>query len=137
MNEYPRAIKWLYQVLTSPAISGVAIVSEHPAPQGSTGPWLTYALQAPDDLTVVGEDRVWAEFQMLVTVTDQTESTYALMPIADEIDSRLHGADGTVDDAAVISSVRLNAFHADELDDGVPYRRLGGIYALLVQPINP
>jgi hypothetical protein len=136
VNEYPRAIKWLYETLTTTPISGVGTVSEHPAPQGSPRPAITYQLQAPDDLTVVGEARIWAEFLMLVTVSDQTESTYSLKAIADEIDARLHGGSGTADDAAIISSLRVSAFHADELSDGVPYRRLGGLYSLLVQPIN-
>lgn len=137
MNEYPRAAKWLYQTLTTPPIPGIRTVSEHPAPQGSPRPTITFLLQAPDDLTVVGEDRVWAAFLMLVTAIDQTESTASLRPYADEIDRRLHGTDGVADDARVISSVRLSAFHADEVDDGVPYRRLGGLYELLVQPLNP
>lgn len=137
MNEYPRLAKWLYTTLTTPPIPGIKTVSEHPAPQGSLRPTITFLLQAPDDLTVVGEDRVWATFVMLVTATNQTESTASLKPYADEIDKRLHGTDGVADDARIISSVRLSAFQSDELNDGVPYRRLGGIYELLVQPLNP
>lgn len=137
MNEYPRAQRWLYQTLTVPPIPGVGTVSEHPAPQGAPRPWLTYQLQAPDDLMVVGEDRVWAAMLMLVTVGNQTESTRSLMAIADEIDRRLHGSDGIAEDGRIISSVRQTVFHADDLQDGVPYRRLGGIYELLVQPLNP
>lgn len=137
MNEYPRAAKWLYTVLTQPPIPGVAIVSEHPAPQGSARPAVTFNLQAPDDLIVIGEHRVWAEFLMLVTVSDQTESTASLKGAADEIDARLHRTDGIADDGRIISSTRVSAFHADELTDGVPWRRLGGLYSLLVQPLNP
>jgi hypothetical protein len=136
VNEYPRAQRWLYQTLTTPPITGVGTVSEHPAPQGSPQPVITYSLQAPDDLMVVGEDRVWAAMLMLVTVSKATESTRSLMAIADEIDRRLHGADGVADDGRVISSVRQTLFHADEINDGVQYRRLGGIYELLVQPLN-
>lgn len=138
MNEYPRAAKWLYGVLTSPPISGIATVGEHPIPQGKPYPGITYQLQGSDDLTVVGEARVWAEFQMLVTAVGQTQSTESLRTAADAIDARLHGLHGTygpAGDAAVISSTRISVFHTDEINDGVPYRRLGGIYSLLVQPI--
>jgi hypothetical protein len=137
VNEYPRAAKWLYERLTSPPISGVQTVTEHPGPQGALRPAITFLLMAPDDLMVIGDARVWAEFLMLVTAVDQTESTDSLRAIADEIDARLHRAEGDVDDARVISSTRVSAFHAAEVSDGVPYRRLGGTYSLLVQPISP
>lgn len=136
MNEYPRAQRWLYQTLTTPPITGVGTVSEHPAPQSAPKPVITYQLQAPDDLMVVGEDRVWAAMLMLVTVSNATESTRSLMAIADEMDRRLHGAQGVADDGRIISCVRQTVFHTDELNDGVPYRRLGGLYELLVQPLN-
>lgn len=137
-NEYPRALKWLYETLTDPAITTIDdAVYEHPGPGDSPDRAITYALQAPDDLVVVGEERVWAEFLMLVAVRDKTESTYSLKDVADEIDVRLHGTDGPVDEHFVISSTRIAPFHAAELVDGVPYRRLGGIYSLLVQPANP
>lgn len=137
MNEYPRAARWLHDVLTTPPIAGIATVGEHPIPQGLPYPGITYQLQASDDVTVVGEARVWAEFLMVVTAVGQTQSTESLKDAADAIDTRLHGTTGDVDDASVISSVRVSVYHTDELNDGVPYRRLGGIYALLVQPLNP
>ncbi len=133
MNEYPRASDWLNTVLAG--ISGVNTICEHPVPQGQPYPAITWSVQASDDMTVVGESRVWAEFLMLVTAVDQTRSTLALQSIADAIDLALHGTTGDVADASVISSVRISPFQDSDIADGVPYRRLGGLYSLLVQPL--
>lgn len=135
MNEYPRAARWLYDVLTDPPIAGIETVGEHPIPQGGLYPGITFTLQASDDLSVIGEIRVWAEFLMLVTAVAQTQSTESLKVAADAIDLRLQATTGNVSDASIISSTRVSSFHSDETIDGISYRRLGGIYSLLVQPL--
>lgn len=138
MNEYPRAAEWLYATLTTPAIAGLTGgVHEHPAPQGTAYPAITFSLQAATDVGELAEHRIWAELLLLVRAWGQTRSTASLRAIADEIDARLHRGSGTTSDGRVISSVRLEAHHDRNVADGIEYRALGGIYQLLVQPLSP
>jgi hypothetical protein len=137
MNEYVSAATWLTETLTTPPIAGVTAVCEHPAPQLSVYPLITFQQQSELDLEVINAHRVWAEFQFLVRVIGQTASSLDLKAIADEIDARLHRTSGTTSDSQVISSTRKYVFHMPEEAQGVEYRHLGGLYELLVQPLNP
>lgn len=147
MNEWPRAATWLNTVLGGEPEGGglgmdpiatVTGVHEHPAPQGVTFPIITFQVEPEEDVTVVGEDRVWAEFRVLVTAIGEGQSTLGLAPIADEIDARLHGAEFGLagDDAMVVSSVRDRPFSLPILEEGKSYRRLGGYFRLIVQPLS-
>lgn len=138
-NELPWAIDFCFRKLTNPPITTIdGHVYEHPGPADSPARAITMTVQAATDLTVIGEERVWASALMAVTARDQTESTWSLKDVADEIDARLHGTDAVLDGLmAVISSTRVDPIQIAELVDGVPYRRLGGLYELLIQPANP
>jgi hypothetical protein len=136
VNEFTRATTWLYATLTTPPISGAAGVFEHPAPEATASPWITFGQQAETDLAVIGERRVWADFLFLVRAISKGESSKALESIVDEIDSRLHRASGTTSDGRVVASVREEVFSFAEEDHGVIYKHLGGLYRLLVQPLS-
>lgn len=139
MSEVVRAQVWLTETLSTPEISGVKHVSEHPLPQGLADPYpsITFALMSPDDLVVLGEDRVWSNLVYLVTAVAKGESVAAIESIADEVDRRLHKVSGEVDGAYITSSVRVSPFSDSQVRDGVSYRRLGGMYELLVQAAEP
>lgn len=142
MNEYPRAAEWLYATLTTPPITGVVTrVYEHPAPEDvvqADNSYVTFQLQAPvPDLTVIGEHRIWSEMLFLVRATKRSRSTATLKAIADAIDARLHRTSGTVSDGRVVASDRVSPYHDTEITDGVTYKHLGGVFSLLVQPLNP
>jgi hypothetical protein len=96
---------------------------------------VTFQQEAETDLAVISEHRIWADSLFLVRATKATRSTEELKAIADEIDARLHRADGTTTDGRVLSSVRSGGYHDTEITDGVTYKHLGGHYALLVQPL--
>ncbi len=139
MNEYPRAAEWLYATLhgDSALMAAVSGIYEHPAPQGSTYPVVTFQQQAEVDVEVIDANRVWAEFTILVRVIGQTASTASLKAAADRLDALLHRVSGVTADSQVISCVRTEVFHLAEEVNGVSYRHLGGLYSLLVQPLNP
>lgn len=142
---YPRAAKWLYEQLTTPTlIEGVGLaVYEAQAPEGETtaeSVWITFeALEPGGDLAVVNAHRVWTEFAFLVQAVMRGRSTTALQAIVDEIDDRLHRKDGVIDDARVLSCTRQEDAGSEvpenELRQGVEYRRLGGTYNLIIQPV--
>lgn len=142
---YPRAAKWIYEQLTTPApIDGVLDVYEFNAPEGVTNAssvWITFEPLDPGaDLAEVAAHRIWTEFAILVQAVTRGRSTQALAAIVDEIDERLHRKDGVIDDARVLSCTRQEDAGSEvpesELRQGVEYRRLGGTYNLLVQPLN-
>jgi hypothetical protein len=139
---YPRAARWLYGVLTTPPIAGVAGVFEDVAPEGATDSddkWIEFEALAPgDDVMVVGAQRVWTEFAIHVRAITRGRSTQALTAIADEIDNRLHRKSGTVSDGQVISCVRSETggdVPDSWLRQGVEYRGLGPVFNLIVQPL--
>jgi len=139
-SAYTRATKWLYGVLTSPAISGVQGVYEDAAPEGVTvagDVWIEFEPMTPgQDLGVVGEQRVWTEFPFLVRAITRGRSTKALEAISDAIDSRLHRVEGTTTDGRVLQSTRSSEEQDSWVEAGVEYRALGGIYHLIVQPLH-
>lgn len=138
---YPEATTWMYGVLTSPAISGVAGVYEDAAPEGATtatSVWIEFEAQAPGtDVAEVAEQRIWTEYAFLVRAVTRGRSTVALKTIATAIDARLHRKNGTTAGGQVISSVRTQEEQDHWLEQGVEYRSLGGIYSLIVQSLTP
>lgn len=145
-SSYPRLAEWLYGVLTASPITGVAnadgvtggAVFEDTAPQEymtKDDVWVVFELMAPgSDVAEVGDQRIWTEYAILVRAMARTRSTQALRPIADEIDTRLDRASGTVADAAIVRSSRQEEHQDRWLEQGVEYRALGGIYNIIIQP---
>jgi len=139
MAEYLVAAEWLYGTLhgDTPLMDVVTDVVEHPGPQDAVYPICTFALHSATDVAEVAEHRIWAQLLMLVTVIGQTTSTLDLKAAAIRIDALLHRTSGSVSDGQVISSVRREEFYAPDQYEGIQYRRIGGMYELLVQPLNP
>lgn len=137
MNEVTRAAKWLYSRLAADGVLAAAApggIHEHPAPPGTASPLITYQLQAPVDVKVVPDKRVWAEMVYLVRAIGQGRSYVVLEAAADRLDVLLDRADGATSDARVISCTRDSAYALSEERNGVEYRHLGGLFRLLVQP---
>ena len=139
MAEYVVAAEWLDATLRGDTalMAEVTDICEHPAPQDAVYPLVTFALHHAEDTMVVGEHRVWADLLMLITVVGQTASTKALQAAAVRIDALLHRASGTTADGQIVSSWRTESFALPDEYEGIQYRRLGGFYELLVQPLNP
>lgn len=136
MNEIVRAQEWLRATLnTAPAVSGGRIFPDV-APQGAEPPYTVFQYQGGGDLMESGAARVWSSLLFLVRVIDKTNTIgAALRTAADEIDARLHDKSGTTADGRVVSCVRTEPFQLAEVDQGVQYRHLGGIYRLYVQSL--
>lgn len=135
---YPEAITWLYATLTTPPIAGVLDAYEDTAPQGVTASddiWIEYEAFAPgEDVMEVGQHRIWTEFAFHVRACKRGRSTMALKVVANEIDDRLHRADGTTTDGLILACTRSDERPGDGLEQGNEYRSLGGLYHLIVQP---
>ncbi len=141
---YTRATRWLYEVLTDPPITGVGLaVYEEAAPEGTTDATTVFiefeAMDPGQDVAEVAAHRIWTEFSFLVRALTRGRSSQSLEAIVDEIDNRLHRADGTVNDGRILSCTRSEGGGAEVpeswLRQGVEYRGLGGIYNVIVQPL--
>jgi len=142
-SAYTRAATWMFGVLTSPPISGVALsglaVYDLDAPEGATSGadvWIEYEAMAPgSDVAEVAEQRIWTEFAFTVLAVTRGRSAKALEAIVDEIDNRLHRKSGTTSDGQIIQATRSEEVPPKPwLDQGVEFRGMGGIYNLIVQP---
>ena len=141
-SAYPTATTWLYAKLTSPtAIAGVSGVYETDAPEGVTDAdsvWIEFELHAPgDDVAEVAAQRIWTEFVFMVRAITRGRSTVALADIATAIYDRIHRGAGTTAYGQVISCTRDQETQDSWLMQGVEYRALGGLYNVIVQPLNP
>lgn len=135
----PEVFEWLYETLSGDAtLAGLTPggFHEHPAPEGTAGDRVTYQLQAPRDVDVVGSHRVLEELLVLVRVIGDGRSTKRLQPAADRLDVLLQRASGTTEDARILNCRRLSTFWLPEVSQGKHYRHLGGIYEILAQPLN-
>ena len=135
INELTRATQWLYTTLIGGLVA--SRVYEGIAPAGTDGPYIVYSLQSPgNDVIVVGGARITATPLFLVKAVAKVKSWSTLAPIADQIDTRLHDASGTVTGGVILSSMREQPFSLIEVTDGVQYQHLGGLYRIRVQAVG-
>lgn len=132
------AYAWLYQLLTDSAdlaeLVGDRIFSEV-APATTSYPMVIYAYHNGTDVYGVGKTRVMSQLDFQVKAVGSGASYLPLVPVADLLDTLLHGAAGNTEDVKVLSSIRQSPIAYAEIDeDGGQYRHLGGLYRLQVQP---
>lgn len=140
--QLPEVLAWLSATLTGDATLAALVTGgwhEDPAPEATAAAGETYGtvrLQAPvSDLDAVGSHRIWEDGLYLVQVIKEGRSTAALKPAADRVDVLLHRTSGTTAGGRVLSSVREGLFYSPEVTNGRHYRRLGGFYRILAQPL--
>ena len=133
INEYVEACIWLDATLAQVPITGSSGAFEHPAPQDQAYPLVTWQYAGAKDVAEVAAQRIWAEVVMQVAAWGKGGSTVALAAIADEIDRRLQQASGSTTNALIYSCTREQVLSFPEVASGVAYRRLGGLYRLVIQ----
>lgn len=131
LNEYAEACRFIAPLLAG--IDGCNGVWEHPAPQNAQPPYITFQSAGNSDLVEMGDQRIWADILLQVVVWGVGNSTVALQPIADELDRRLQHASGETDAAQVIEAYRIQTLSIPEVDAGIAWRRLGGMYHFVIQ----
>lgn len=134
IETYP-AEDWIFDTLNAaPAVAGGRIY-QGVAPAGAVFPYVVYQFQGGADLDTQRASRVWADLVYLVKAVARASGFGPVRAVADEVDARLHGASGTTADAAIDACVREQPFQLTEVDGGVSYRHLGGVYRLKVRPL--
>ena len=133
ISEYAEACIWLDATLAQVPVTGSNGAFEHPAPQDSTYPLITWQYAGAKDVAEVAQQRIWGEIVMQVVGWAKGGSTVALKAIAAEIDRRLQEATGETADAHILACYREQVISVPEVASGVNYRRLGGLYRIVVQ----
>ena len=135
MSETSVIAKWLYGILhgdgTLLGLATGGIWDTH-APQGVTGNVVVFQFQAGKDVLVVGAQRISMDATYLVRAIGATNRYEAIMPIADRIDTLIHGVRSPLvvggSTLGEVWCVRTQPFLLTEVDSGIEYRHAGGIY---------
>lgn len=106
------------------------------APPEAALPLIVWSYQGGADLMALGANRILANVLYQVKAIAQGFSFTTLRAIADRCDALLHGARGTVTGGFILSSVREQIVQFTEVEEGIPYRHLGGLYRIQVQAMN-
>jgi hypothetical protein len=125
---------WLYTTLTEDgtlaALVGDRVYADL-APGDAAHPLVVFALQSSVDLLAVGAVRVWAEQVYQVQAIGEGSAYAALAAVADQVDTLLHRASGTVTAGTVWSCVREGELRYTETDRGVTYHHLGALWRIM------
>lgn len=133
MNEIVRVDEWLYSILHGdPALANLPVAS-YVAKAGMTLPRIQFNFQGGSDVGAVGAIRIMLTGLWQIKAIVQADSFAPAKPIADRIDTLLHGAAGAVADGVILGCVREQPIAYVEVDNGLQYRHLGGLYRVYVQ----
>lgn len=125
---------WLYATLSDdPELAGLVgdRVSGTLSSVPLKPPYVTFSLQDPLDVIGIGGVRISTDNLYVVKAVGQTGSWADVRPIASRIDYLLHRPTATMTSGAgSLTCVREKTAQMVEVDDGLQYRHLGGIYRI-------
>lgn len=135
---------WVYTRITTDAAVQAALggslaaaqarVWEGVAPDGTAEPYVTFTVQDPLDVKVVGLVQVMATVRFQVRVTaegasyDAVKDAYAAVHAALEAQTNQQTPDGLV-----LTCGRVSGYQFPERVNGIEYRHLGGLYETQAQ----
>lgn len=130
--------EWLYDTLSADATILAAVgtrIYAEIAPQDSDLPCVVYSGRPVRDVMAVGAIRIWEALEYNIRAIGQYESFYPLQGVADAIDTALHAGAGAAGSGTgtVLTCTREQEIRYVEVDDGVQYRHLGGLYLIRAQ----
>lgn len=128
------AEKWLYSVLSGDAaLAGLVSdrISGTLSPELLDTPYVTFLMQASRDVSAVNGIRISTDNLYIVKGVAQTSTWDDLIPIANRIDALVHRTGGVVSfGGGSLTSTREMTFQQAEVDSGLQYRHLGGIFRI-------
>ena len=128
---------WLYSVLSGDATLHALVadrIFNTIALQNSPYPCVVFQYQGGHDVMNVSTFRIMTDALYVVKGIAQSAVFADVKPIADQVDTLLHGQAGTVAGlGTVLMSNREQPFQLLEQDGDTHYRHLGGIYRIIAQ----
>ena len=107
------------------SISGTLSVEVLPTP------YVTFLCQSPRDVVGNAGQRISTDNLYMIKAVAQTGTWDDILPIADRIDALFHLSGQVISvSGGSLSSVRQSVVQYPEVDDGLQYRHLGGIFRI-------
>lgn len=135
-DETTRADQWIWETIQG-SVGLLDVVDDRVyadvAPGGTVWPAVVYQYQGGGDILTQETSRVLHSGVWLIRIIQPTRSYLEMQPAADLLDTLFHSTAGTAGDGVVYSSVREAPYRLLEVDDGVEFRHLGGLYRLQIQ----
>ncbi|KPL70117.1 hypothetical protein ADN00_18930 [Ornatilinea apprima] len=125
MAEINQIERWIFEILSADsALSQLSKgVYAHPADQNAEYPFVSFQYQGGFDLNGVGARRIYVNALYLIRVIGKNCGIEDLKLVADRIDSLL-----TTQNEGSIACLREQPFSMVEVEDGIRYPHLGGLY---------
>jgi hypothetical protein len=152
MIETVRVDRWLYQTLSQDTVLGDLVhgrIYGYLAPPGATLPYVVYSHQSGRDVRALGPTRIMTDMVYQIKAIGSGGSFAPLKSIVDRLDDLLQGAAGVVIDPRsdimtrglagqlirrhVLMCVREQPIAYVEVEDGMQYRHLGGLWRIIAQ----
>lgn len=136
--ETARALAWIATKLkTDPTLlslvpSIASRVYDRAAPQGTPYPLVRMDILSGGNDEEVFEGRVWSTPLVLVYAATDQQTTGAIEPIANRIDTLLESASGTVTNGVIAICIRERGFQIPDATVVPNVSRLGGEYRVYV-----
>lgn len=128
------AEKWLYATLSADATLAGLVgdrISGTLSPELLPTPYVTFLLQSPRDIIGVGGVRISTDNLYIVKGVAQTSTWDDLTSIANRIDYLIHRPGSTmIQGTGSLTCIREMVHQMAEVDEGLQYRHLGGIYRI-------
>lgn len=127
--------KWLYSTLTGDAtLTGLVggRISGTLSDQVLALPYVHFSLQSDRNIIALGGETIVVDCRYLVKAVGKTSSWSTILPIARRINQLVHRPYETFQVAGVgsLSTHRDSIVQQAEIDSGIQYRHLGGIYRI-------
>lgn len=137
MSETYSVDQWLYQNLASDAtLTAVVGTRFHADEAASVFPYIQWTYISGTEVQGHSANTIFVNCLYLVKAVGKTRAYGDLIPLANRIHTLLHRkASDTLAGDHILSCVREETYRLAELESGVSYRHLGGIYRILVQKV--
>ena len=136
-NEDAIADAWVHATLAADAtIAGLVStrIYNSDVPEQATYPVIRYQQLATEAEHALGAQYVASDILMLVEGIAQTGTYDDLAAIARRLYTLFHDQETAITGGRVLASVRERQSRRAELPNGIPYRRLGHVFRVVVQP---
>lgn len=128
------AEKWLYATLSADAtLAGLVAdrISGTLSPELLELPYVTFLMQSSRDVSEVSGIRISTDNLYIVKAVGQTSTWDDLAPIASRIDYLIHRPGSVmIQGSGSLTCIREMVHQQAEVDEGLQYRHLGGIYRI-------
>jgi hypothetical protein len=134
--DYLIAEEFFYTLLANDAALQALVgnrVYSGTAPEGSAYPLVQFSFEGGRDVQEVAGHPIMIDELYVVKAVGKGNRLDTLKPIYERVHTLLQRASGTVADGKVIACVRQTPIKYEEIDNGITYRHLGGIYRIQSQ----